>query len=163
MIIKIPRPAPEKEVIETLKKNTLTLVSAESCTAGLIAATLAKVPGASSVFWGGFVVYTPDAKEKMLGIEKQYLDAHGAVSRETACAMAERALEKSGAGFAISVTGLAGPDGDASGLPIGTVWIGHCKHGGKADAQHFLFSGSRNEIREAARNAALKIILTAVV
>jgi PncC family amidohydrolase len=153
---------PEKEIIETLKSRALTLVTAESCTAGLIAAALAAIPGASSVLWGGFVVYTLDAKEKMLGIEKTFLDTHGAVSSETACAMAAKALEKSGADIALSVTGLAGPDGDGSGVPVGTVWIGRCKRGERAAAKHFFFSGDRGMIRGAACEAALEIILGAL-
>jgi PncC family amidohydrolase len=152
----------EKEVIEKLKAHGWMLVTAESCTAGLIAAALASVPGASEALWGGFITYTTDAKVAMLGIEKKALDENGAVSRETVCAMAEGALEKSGADMAVSVTGLAGPEGDGSGFPIGTVWAGCMKRGGDAAVKHFLFSGSREEIRNAAREAALAMILDAL-
>ncbi|MDR3301178.1 MAG: CinA family protein [Spirochaetaceae bacterium] len=152
----------EVELVEALKARALRLVCAESCTAGLVAAALARVPGASAVLWGAFVCYTLDAKEKMLGLRKTLLECFGAVSGETACAMAEAALEKSDADIAVSVTGLAGPDGDGSENPVGTVWVGFCKRGGKPEAKHYHFTGTREEIRHAACNAALEMLLLKV-
>jgi PncC family amidohydrolase len=104
------------------------IAAAESCTAGLAADFIVRVPGASKVFWGSFVVYTQDAKIKMLGMPASLLEEYGAVSRPVALAMAEEALKKSGASWAFSVTGLAGPGGDEPegnliGVPIGTIWI----------------------------------------
>jgi PncC family amidohydrolase len=109
--------------VRLLRDNALTLALAESCTAGLVADSIACVPGASNVFWGSFVTYQVAAKVAMLGIDRALIDRYGAVSAETARAMAEGALEKSGADLSASVTGLAGPDGDDRGTPIGTVWI----------------------------------------
>ena len=140
------------------------LVAAESCTAGLASSFIARVPGASKVFWGSFVTYTADAKVKMLGVPESLIKKNGAVSRPVALAMAEGALKKSGADFAFSITGLAGPDGDDSGLPVGTVWIGLAGCFGEtanllSEAALFRFSGLRNEVREAAAAAALEEVL----
>jgi PncC family amidohydrolase len=134
----------------------LTVVTAESCTAGLVADLLAAVPGASKVLWGGFICYTEAAKKGMLGLEESLLSQYGAVSRETALAMVRGALEKSGADFAVSVTGLAGPDGDGSGLPVGTVWIGAGRRGEEPGARVYRFAGPRQEVRRAAAREALE-------
>lgn len=144
-------------VIRELKAAGKTLAAAESCTAGLVADALASVPGASEVFWGSFVSYTPEAKMRMLGVGEETLSLHGTVSSETAIAMAAGALEKSGADYAVSVTGLAGPDGAGSETPVGTVWIALA---GKAApessrAGKIFFYGSRNEIR---RGAAMNVL-----
>lgn len=141
------------------------LAAAESCTAGLAADFFGRIPGASKVFWGSFVCYTPDAKVKMLGVTKELIEKYGAVSREVALLMAEGALEKSGAHWAFSVTGLAGPDGDGTLTPVGTVWIGLAKRGItpsgllQSEAKMFLFSGDRNRQREAAAAAAIEELL----
>jgi PncC family amidohydrolase len=141
-----------------------TVVAAESCTAGLAADLIARIPGASRVFWGSFVTYSIDAKIRMLGIDGALIRKFGAVSRETALAMAQGALEKSGADYAFSVTGLAGPGGDGSGLPVGTVWIATALAGGerRGRAAVFRFSGERNEIRAAAAQQAIGEILNRV-
>lgn len=131
------------------------IAGAESLTAGLAADMLARIPGASKVFWGSFVSYTREAKQAMLGISGETLDRHGLVSHETAAAMAAGALEKSGVDGAFSVTGLAGPEGDGSGLPLGTVWIGTALKNGPVKTESFLFTGSRPEVREQAALEAL--------
>jgi PncC family amidohydrolase len=146
------------DLVKKLKERKLILVCAESCTAGLVADSIAAVPGASAVLWGSYVTYTLSAKQKMLGIEKQVLDTSGAVSRETALLMAKNALEKSGADIAVSVTGLAGPDGDGSSKPVGTVWIGSCIKGEDPAAVLHNFNGSRDEIRCAACNSAIEMV-----
>jgi PncC family amidohydrolase len=91
----------------------------------------------------------------MLGLEEEALNRYGAVSRETACAMVKGALERSGADMAVSVTGLAGPGGDGTGTPVGTVWIGTMVRGGEPGAAVFRYSGSRNEVRISAAEDAL--------
>jgi PncC family amidohydrolase len=133
---------------------------AESCTAGLAADVIARIPGASRVFWGSFVTYSVDAKIRMLGIDGALIQKFGAVSRETALAMAEGALRKSGADYVLSVTGLAGPDGDGSGLPVGTVWIAAASAEGEGRASVFRFSGERNEIRRIAAHKAITELLS---
>jgi PncC family amidohydrolase len=149
-------------LLEALEAASLTMAAAESCTAGLVADLIAQVPGASRFFWGSFVTYTVDAKVKLLGIDEALIRRYGAVSRETACAMAAGALARSGAGAAVSVTGLAGPEGDGSPLPVGTVWIGAALGGGAPEADVFHFSGTRNEIRAAAAREALACLLARI-
>jgi PncC family amidohydrolase len=147
-----------KDIIHRAEIAGLKIVTAESCTAGLAADLLASVPGASRVFWGGFICYTPEAKMLMLGIEEALLEKHGLVSRETAMAMASGALERSGADVAVSVTGLAGPDGDGSGVPVGTVWIGAARRDRECTAQAYHYSGSRQAIRVAAAREAIEVL-----
>lgn len=143
-------------IINNLAAESLSVVFAESCTAGLVSDALARVSGASRVFWGSFVTYSIGAKMKILGIEKELIETYGAVSRECALAMAQGALAQSGADIALSVTGLAGPDGDGSGIPVGTVWIGWAGKKLPAGALLYQFSGSRNAVREAAAENVIK-------
>ncbi|WP_010263175.1 CinA family protein [Treponema primitia] len=151
--------SPAETLIETLAAASLTLAAAESCTAGLVADLIARVPGASRVFWGSFVTYSVDAKIKLLGVDADTIRRYGAVSRETAAAMAEGALEKSGAGAAVSVTGLAGPDGDGSGQRVGTVWIGTARRGFPVEAVVYHYTGDRSAIRNAAAADAIAELL----
>jgi PncC family amidohydrolase len=144
-------------VINKLKKLNIKIALAESCTAGLVSNLLAEIPGASEVLWGSFVCYTPQAKVSMLGIDSKLLDTYGLVSRQTAIAMAQGALEKSRASLAAAVTGLAGPDGDGSEVPIGTVWIALAGDG-ETRAKEFHFKGTRNEVRKQAAIEVLKAI-----
>jgi len=146
------------ELVEKLKSLSLTLALAESCTAGLVSGFLANISGASQVLWGSFVCYTGEAKVSMLGLDSGELSAHGLVSRETAVSMAEAALNKSGAGLAASVTGLAGPEGDGSGVPVGTVWIAASLRNGQTRADEYHFLGSRNLVRIRAVIALFEMI-----
>jgi PncC family amidohydrolase len=140
-----------------------TLALAESCTAGLVADRIARVPGASGMLWGSFVCYTVGAKAAMLGIEPSLIEREGAVSEDVARAMALGALRKSGCDFAASVTGLAGPDGDERGTPVGTVWIGLAvREGGGVttlEARRFLFEGGRQAVREQAAEKVIELLL----
>jgi PncC family amidohydrolase len=146
-------------LVQRLAAASRTMALAESCTGGLAAELIARIPGASRVLWGSFVAYTPDSKAGMLGLSRALIEKHGAVSRETACAMAEGALEKSGAFLAAAVTGLAGPDGDGSAVPVGTVWTAVAVRGGRTEAAAFHFAGPRNEVRNAAAAAVLAAAL----
>jgi nicotinamide-nucleotide amidase len=114
-------------VIDALRSAGLWLVTAESCTAGLIAATLSHVPGAGECLHGGFVVYSKDHKTQALGVDRGLLRAHGSVCEEVAKQMALGALERSAAHIALAVTGVLGPEADADGSPPGLVYfaIGH--------------------------------------
>jgi PncC family amidohydrolase len=145
-------------IIRRAEAAGLKIVTAESCTAGMVADLLASAAGASRVFWGGFVCYTPEAKVRMLGIEEALLARYGLVSRETSRAMALCALKQSGADLAVSVTGLAGPGGDGSGVPVGTVWIGAAYRNGACGARVYHYRGSRQEVRYAAAQEALEIL-----
>jgi len=145
-------------LVEELAARHYTLALAESCTAGLVSGFLARVSGASRVLWGSFVCYTPEAKKRMLHIEGAFLENHGLVSAETAGEMALRALDIAGTAIAASVTGLAGPLGDGSEMPVGTVFIAIARklNGGAAvEVKPFFFRGARNIIR---MQAALAVI-----
>jgi PncC family amidohydrolase len=143
-------------LVEKLRAASWTLALAESCTAGLAADLIARIPGASYVLWGSFVSYTVEAKISMLGLDRGLIKKYGAVSRETACAMAEGALEKSGAPLAAAVTGLAGPGGDGSAVPVGTVWIATALRGAETEAAVFFYRDSRNGIRNSAAAAVVE-------
>jgi len=148
--------ASAESIVESLSAQNKTIAAAESCTGGLIADWIVRIPGASKVFWGSFVCYTEDAKVKMLGVPPELIKGYGVVSRETALAMAEGALKKSGADWAFSVTGFAGPTADDDN-PAGTVWIAVA--GEHSEARGFHFNGSRNQVREQAAIAALDMVL----
>nr|AGS53826.1 hypothetical protein [uncultured bacterium contig00054] len=145
-------------LINKLKPRSVSVVLAESCTAGLVSNLLARVPGASKVLWGSFVCYTKEAKIKMLGVDSGIIEAHGLVSAETARAMAEGAARLSGANVAAAVTGLAGPGGDGSDVPVGTVWVAALAKGKEAYIKEFSFKGDRNEVRIRAAIAVLEAI-----
>jgi len=144
-------------VIQKLSALGKTLVLAESCTAGMVSSLLAEVPGASKALWGSFVCYTKEAKVSMLGLDSAALEKQGLVSEETARQMAAGALKKSGANYAAAVTGLAGAQGDGSGVPVGTVWVA-AAHSGETFAKKFHFTGERNAVRLCAAVAVLEEI-----
>ncbi|MFT5483129.1 MAG: nicotinamide-nucleotide amidase [Halieaceae bacterium] len=110
-------------VLELLSKNGQTITTAESCTGGLIASLLTEIPGSSRAFQAGFVTYANHIKSSILGVGAETLETHGAVSEQVVLEMAEGALQKSGADYAIAASGIAGPDGGEEGKPVGTVWL----------------------------------------
>ena len=140
-----------------LKERKMTMATAESCTGGLIAHTITRVAGSSDYFLGGVVAYSNDMKAKLLGVKKKTLTAHGAVSAETARAMAEGARRVTGADLAISVTGIAGPTGGSDEKPIGTVWFGLADTSGVRDF-HSHFSGVRWKVQTMTAMTALDLI-----
>jgi PncC family amidohydrolase len=153
------------KLIEKLKAGKYILSLAESCTAGLVSDLLARVSGASAVLWGSFVCYTLEAKKRMLGIDGAFLEKYGLVSAETACEMASRALDISGSAISAAVTGLAGPLGDGSDKPVGTVFISIARRlngNSTVNVKPFFFSGSRAEIRTQAANAVLEELLEVI-
>jgi nicotinamide-nucleotide amidase len=113
-----------QKVGKALKKKKLRLATAESCTGGLIAALLTEIPGSSAILDGGFVTYANGAKTKALGVPHAMIRKYGAVSAQVAEAMAKGALKHSNASVAVSVTGIAGPDGGSKEKPVGLVFIG---------------------------------------
>ena len=135
-----------------------TLVTAESCTGGLIGSLMTAVPGSSRVFKGGIISYCNAVKEKQLGVPGDVLEQFGAVSEEVAKAMARGVLHRLEADVAVSVTGLAGPSGDEFGNPVGTVFIGYAD-GDTSLSKKYLFSGDRDSVRKQAVNAALQLVL----
>ena len=134
----------------------LMLVTAESCTGGWIAKTLTDIPGSSGWFDCGMVAYSYEAKQALLGVRPQTLEAHGAVSRETVIEMVSGALVHSGAHLAVAVTGIAGPGGGTADKPVGTVWIAWKRRGGYPQAQVFRFAGDREAVRRRTTAAALE-------
>jgi nicotinamide-nucleotide amidase len=119
-------------LLDICKRKKLLVATAESCTAGLVAGTLAEVPGVSSMLDRGFITYSNDSKQDMLGVKAGTLDKYGAVSRETAMEMAHGALARSSVDLAVSVTGIAGPDGGSEEKPIGLVHFGAVSRGGQS-------------------------------
>lgn len=137
----------------------LKLATAESCTGGLVCALLTEIPGSSAVFERGFVVYSNDAKRETLGVSDEVLAEHGAVSEATARAMALGALAHSRADIAVSVTGIAGPDGGTAQKPVGLVHFACARRGGRAIALERRFGAlSRAAIRLASVEAALGLL-----
>ena len=134
------------------------LATAESLTGGGIGAAITSVSGASAVFAGGIISYTNAVKHRVLGVPVEILDTCGAVSAPVAKAMAEGARRVTGADAAVSVTGLAGPDGDEFGNPVGTVFIGYADEK-TAFAREYHFDGDREAVREQTICAALKLVL----
>ena len=149
-------------LVRCMEEKRLTLALAESCTAGLTAELIGRVSGASRVLWGAFVCYSPGAKQKMLGIDGLLLERYGLVSRETARAMAVHALETAGVSIAAAVTGIAGPLGDGSGVPAGTVWTAIAWSGtGCRETEHH-FPGERKSVQMRAAAAVLEELLELV-
>jgi nicotinamide-nucleotide amidase len=118
-------------VLDACRRRSLTVATAESCTGGLVAGALTEIPGSSDVVDRGFVTYSNAAKEAMLGVPAEVLEQHGAVSRETAYAMAAGALAMSGADLAVAITGIAGPGGGSAEKPVGLVHFAAAIRGGR--------------------------------
>lgn len=145
----------------TLRSLGLTVATAESCTGGMVAARLTSTPGSSDYFLGGFVTYSDEAKTALLGVPPASLHLHGAVSAQTARAMAAGARERIGSDIAVSVTGIAGPGGGTIDKPVGLVFIGVAtRHG--VSTRRYLFRGTRWRIRRASTVAALEALLECV-
>jgi nicotinamide-nucleotide amidase len=146
-------------LLELCRRKTLRIATAESCTGGLIAATLTDIPGSSDVFERGFVTYSNEAKQAMLEVPSETLRQFGAVSRETAEAMAAGALAHSLAEIAVSVTGIAGPGGAAPGKPVGLVhFAAAARHGNLLHRECHFGEIGRSRVREAAVAESLAML-----
>ena len=141
-------------VLEEARKRGLQIAVAESCTGGLLGGRLTAVPGSSSQFLGGVISYSDGAKQELLGVPEALLAAHGAVSGPVAAAMAAGAARALGAQVAVSITGIAGPDGGSKEKPVGTVWLGFSMPGG-TDAILRNTIGTREEVRARAAQISL--------
>ena len=150
------RPSLSADVLKALAGKRL--ATAESLTGGGIGAAITSVSGASAVFAGGVISYTNEVKHAVLGVPMDVLDTCGAVSAPVAKAMAEGARRVIGADVAVAVTGLAGPDGDEFGNPVGTVFIGYADES-TAFARECHFTGDRAQVREQTIEAALALVL----
>ncbi len=135
------------------------VVTAESCTGGLIAGCLTEVAGSSDVVERGFVCYSNAAKTEQLGVNAALIERCGAVSPEVAGAMAEGALNNSPATLAVSVTGIAGPGGGTPDKPVGLVYLGTALRTGTVSVDRYVFDGDRQAVREATVEMALDLML----
>ena len=147
-----------KNLLSKLEQNGERVCCAESCTGGMIAATLTDIPGSSSIFSRGFVTYSNKAKMEMLGVKSETLELHGAVSGQTVSEMASGALTASNgeADFAIAVSGVAGPDGGSEEKPVGLVYICILKKGGIGKIDRYVFDGDRQSVRVQTTQQALE-------
>ena len=145
-------------VHEELISKQLTIAVGESCTGGLLGKKLTDLPGSSSYFVGGFLTYSNEMKESLLGVSHEILSQFGAVSMETASSMANGIFEKTKADYCISITGIAGPDGGTNTKPVGTIWIGLKTPDGSVQTHSYIFPGNREGIRENASNTALFLL-----
>ena len=150
---------PVTRTIGLLQEKGLTLVTAESCTGGMIANSIVERSGVSSVFAGSAVTYSNALKEKMLGVPAEVLREHGAVSQECACAMAKGAAEHLGADAAVATTGIAGPDGGTPEKPVGLVYVAACVKG-EVLCRELKLRGGRTMIRQRAAAQALILLNT---
>jgi nicotinamide-nucleotide amidase len=150
------------DALTAAERAGLRVVTAESCTGGFIATVLSEAPGAAQFFEGAFVCYTSDHKCAALGLEPALIDRHGAVSAEVATVMAEAALQCSNADIAISVTGVAGPDKDEDGKPVGLVYLACARNGAStACIERHFGKQSRSRIRYLAAAEALTLLTQA--
>ena len=148
----------EYQVYQLLKKKHVTLTTAESATGGMIAATLINVPGISEFFTEGYITYSDEAKIKMIHVSPDTIRTYGVVSSETAADMAKAAAKTAGTAAAVSVTGVAGPNGGTKECPVGRVFIGAALDG-KTLTRKFTFDGDRMQIRQQAPREALLLLI----
>jgi nicotinamide-nucleotide amidase len=154
--------SPSKRIVDLLRESNKTIVTAESCTGGLIAAALTDVPGASAVLYGGFVTYSNVAKSSMIQVPQRLIHDYGAVSNQVARAMADGARNTARADIAVSSTGVAGPDGGSDKKPIGLVYVAVSTDLATVVIEHRFGALSRDEIRRATVDAALELILQVI-
>lgn len=141
----------------------LKLVTAESCTGGMIAEWVTRIPGSSDWFERSLVTYSNESKEELLGVSKATLDKYGAVSEETAAEMAMGALNASHADIAVAVTGIAGPDGGTRAKPVGTVCLAWAVQGGYVYSVRVQLDGDRQAIRRQSAALALEGVIDRAV
>ncbi len=146
------------DVVSACRARGWRVATAESCTGGLVAAALTAIAGASDVVERGFVTYSNEAKIEMLGVARETIAAHGAVSAETTLAMARGAVARAAADLAVSITGVAGPGGGTAQKPVGLIYLGVVAKGGGVKVERRVFPGDRTEIRQAALIRALELL-----
>lgn len=148
-----------ERLVALLKERGSTISTAESITGGRIASAITAVPGSSEMFPGGIISYCDRIKAELLGVPEDLLAQYGAVSEPVAIAMAQGAAQRLKTDFAVSATGLAGPNGDGSGQPVGTVFLGLYAEG-KTWCSHLAGKGSREQIQGQAVEQALELVLS---
>ncbi len=150
------------KVVDEYTTQRLKIVTAESCTGGLVAGALTEISGSSAIVERGFVTYSNDAKVEVLGVMPDFIKEYGAVSEQVATAMAQGALEFSLADVAVSVTGIAGPLGGSVTKPVGLVYFGIATRTGTLFHYKSQFNGDRDDIRQQAVREALRLLLSVV-
>lgn len=147
----------QEAIVEQLREHHLTIATAESCTGGMVAATLVDVSGVSECFAEGYVTYSNDIKHKNLGVSQKTLDTIGAVSRETAVQMAAGVRRKAHADISIATTGYAGPLAGDDGIPVGRVYVS-CSYGNRIITRQYSIHGNRCQVRRRATRYALELL-----
>ncbi|GKX51773.1 nicotinamide-nucleotide amidase [Budvicia aquatica] len=148
-----------QQIGKRLSETHQWLTCAESCTGGLIAGSITDVAGSSAYFDRGFVTYSNQSKHDLLGVKRQTLEQWGAVSEPTVREMAVGALKMANADIAVSVSGIAGPEGGTPDKPVGTVWFGWASRDGRVLADKKVFAGDRQQVRQQAVCYALSVVL----
>ncbi|MFY9995643.1 MAG: nicotinamide-nucleotide amidase [Leclercia sp.] len=143
---------------QALKQRGATVTTAESCTGGWVAKVITDIAGSSAWFDRGFVTYSNEAKVQMIGVSEPTLTEHGAVSEPVVVEMAIGALRAARADYAVSISGIAGPDGGSAFKPVGTVWFGFATAQGEGITRRECFSGDRESVRRQATGYALKTL-----
>lgn len=147
----------EKKITRILIHKNMSVTTAESCTGGLVAGALVNADGISEVFKEGYITYSNEAKNKLLGVSEETLATYGAVSRQTAAEMAEGAARAAGADASVVTTGIAGPGGGTEEKPVGLVYIG-CYVKGRTIVKRCFYGGDRQAVRYSAVKEALEIL-----
>lgn len=147
-----------EQVGESLKRRGQTITTAESCTGGWVAKVLTDVAGSSAWFERGFVTYSNEAKAQMIGVSEQTLATYGAVSKQVVQEMARGACLAAAADYAVSISGIAGPDGGSAEKPVGTVWFGFAAARGEVITRCECFTGDREAVRRQATAYALQTL-----
>jgi nicotinamide-nucleotide amidase len=147
-----------ERVLDACRARGWHVATAESCTGGLVAAALTAIAGSSDVLERGFVTYSNDAKTDLLGVPTTTIAAYGAVSAETAAAMARGAIVRAPVDLAVSVTGVAGPGGGSTDKPVGLMIFGLARRDGACRTERHVFAGDRSAVREAALEVALGLL-----
>jgi nicotinamide-nucleotide amidase len=145
-------------VLAACRARNWHVATAESCTGGLVAAALTAIAGSSDVVERGFVTYSNEAKIELLGVPPDTITAHGAVSAQTAAAMARGAVARAGVELAVSITGVVGPGGGTPQKPVGLVYLGVAHKDGAARVERRIFPGDRAAVRQAALVEALELL-----
>jgi nicotinamide-nucleotide amidase len=152
-------PDPGKQIIDILAERGQTIVTAESCTGGMVASALTDIPGASAAVYGGYVTYANTAKSRMIHVQARLIRDYGAVSNQVARAMADGARNTAHADYAVAITGIAGPDGGSEKKPVGLVYIAVSSQLATVVIEHQFGDLGRDGVRKASVRAALDLVL----
>jgi len=153
------KPTAGQQIIDILAERKQTLVTAESCTGGMIASALTDIPGASAAIYGGYVTYANSAKSRMIQVQPRLIRDYGAVSNQVARAMADGARNTARVDYAVAVTGIAGPDGGTEKKPVGLVYVAVSSELATVVIEHRFGDLGRDAIRKATVEAALDLVL----